>query len=74
VEFGVEIGEDRGVVGVRRRFFQSLLRNVPPRSGVLRRIISNALGSRPSPGQKLRSRQLIEDGNWEIGGRDLPEG
>jgi len=22
----------------------------------------------------LRRRQLIEDGNWEIGDRDLPEG
>ena len=48
VEFGVEIGEYRGVVRVPRRVFQRLLAE-----------------------RELRRRQLTEDGNVEIRGRNL---
>ena len=71
VEFGVEIGEYRGVVRVPRRVFQRLLteRPTPERcveTYYLQRIRSESIAER-----KLRRRQLTEDGNVEISGRDL---
>jgi hypothetical protein len=58
VEFGVKIGEYQGVVRVPRRVFQRLL------------------PERPTPERCVdaRRRQLTEDGNVEITGRDLREG
>jgi len=47
VEFGVEIGEYRGVVRVPRRVFQRLLPERPTLQA-LRRTISNQPGSRAS--------------------------
>ena len=71
VEFGVEIGEYRGVVRVSRRVFQRLLpqRPTPERcveAYYLQRTRFESIAER-----KLRRRQLTEDGNVEIGGRDL---
>ena len=71
VEFGVEIGEYRGMVRVPRRAFQRLLpeRPTPERcveAYYLQRIRFERIAER-----KLRRRQLIEDGNVEISGRDL---
>ena len=71
VEFGVEIGEYRGVVRVARRVFQRLLpeRPTPERcveAYYLQRTRFERLAER-----KLRRRQLTEDGNVEITGRDL---
>jgi hypothetical protein len=65
--FGVEIGEYRGVVRVPRRVFQRLLAH--PRA--MRRCVltSSSTGSRASPSESCR-RQLTEDGNVEISGRD----
>ena len=70
VEFGVEIGEYRGMVRVPRRAFQRLMpeRPTPERcveAYYLQRIRFERIAER-----KLR-RQLIEDGNVEISGRDL---
>jgi hypothetical protein len=71
VEFGVEIGEYRGVVRVPRRVFQRLLpeRPTPQRcveAYYLQRTRFESIAER-----KLRRRQLTEDGNVEISGRDL---
>jgi hypothetical protein len=73
VEFGVEIGEYHGVVRVPRRVFQF----PPPGAthsprGALRPTTPTArFESIAEP--KFRRRQLIEDGNVEISGRDLRE-
>jgi hypothetical protein len=74
VEFGVEIGEYRGVVRVPRRVFQRLLpeRPTPERcveAYYLQRTRFESIAER-----KLRRRQLTEDGNVEISGRDVREG
>jgi hypothetical protein len=70
VEFGVEIGEYHGVVRVPRRVFQRLLpeRPTPERcveAYYLQRTRFESIAER-----KLRRRQLTEDGNVEISGRD----
>ena len=72
--FGVEIGDYRGVVRVPRRVFQRLLpeRPTPERcveAYYLRRTRFERIAER-----KLRRRQLSEDGNVEITGRDLRQG
>jgi hypothetical protein len=74
VEFGVEFGQYRGVVRVPRRVFQRLLpeRPTPERcveAYYLQRTRFESIAER-----KLRRRQLTEDGNVEISGRDLREG
>ena len=71
VEFGVEIGDYSGVVRVPRRVFQRLLpeRPTPERcveAYYLQRTRFESIAER-----KLRRRQLTEDGNVEISGRDL---
>jgi hypothetical protein len=71
VEFGVEIGEYEGVVRVPRLVFQRLLpeRPTPERcveAYYLQRTQFESIAER-----KLRRRQLTEDGNVEISGRDL---
>src|SRR5215469_1767179 len=71
MEFGVEIGEYRGVVSVPRRVFQRLLpeRATPERcveAYYLQRTRFESIAER-----KLRRRQLTEDGNVEISGRDV---
>jgi hypothetical protein len=74
VEFGVAIGEYRGVVRVPRQVFRrlSLERPTPERcveAYYLQRTRFEGIAER-----KLRRRQLTEDGNVEITGRDLREG
>lgn len=74
VEFGVEIGEYHGVVRVPRRVFQRLLpeRPTPERcveAYYLQRTRFESIAER-----KLRQRQLTEDGNVEISGRDVRDG
>jgi hypothetical protein len=70
-EFGVEIGEYRGVVRVPRGVFQRL----PPERPTPRRCVEAYYLQRTRfesiAEQKLRRRQLTEDGNVEISGRDL---
>jgi Protein of unknown function (DUF1488) len=74
VEFGVGVGEYRGVARISRRAFQRLLseRPTPERcieSYYLQRTRFEGVAER-----KIRQRQLTEDGNIEITGRDLQEG
>ena len=74
MEFGVEIGEYHGGFRVPRRVFQRLLaeRPTPERcveAYYLQRTRFERLAER-----KLRWRQLTEDGNVEITGRDLRDG
>jgi Protein of unknown function (DUF1488) len=74
VEFSVAIGEYRGVVRVPRQVFQRVLpeRPTPERcveTYYLQRTWFEGIAER-----KLRRRQLTEDGNVEITGRDLREG
>jgi hypothetical protein len=71
VELGIEIGEYRGVVRVPRRVFQRLLvkRPTPERcveAYYLQRTRFESIAER-----ELWRRQLTEDGNVEISGRDL---
>jgi hypothetical protein len=63
VEFGVEIGEYRGVVRVPRRVFQRLLpeRPTPERCVEAYYLQRNRFESIAE--RKLRRRQLTEDGN-----------
>jgi len=70
-EFGVEIGEDRGVVGVPRRVFQRLLPERPTPERCVEAYYFQRTGFESIAQQKLRRRQLTEDGNVEISGRDL---
>ena len=74
VEFGVEIGEYRGVVWAPRRVFRRLLpeRPTPERcveAYYLQRTRFECVGE-----HKLRRRLLTEGGNVEITGRDLRDG
>jgi hypothetical protein len=71
VEFGVVIGEYEGVVRVPRRVFQRLLPERPtPERCVEVYYLQRTRFERVAE-RKLRRRQLTEDGNVEISGRDL---
>ena len=74
VEFGVEIGEYRGVVRVPRRVFQRLLPERPTPERCLEAYYLQRTRFERIAERKLRRRQLAEDGNVEITGRDLREG
>jgi hypothetical protein len=74
VEFGVSIGEYEGVVRVPRHVFRRFIDGpVTPERCLeayhLQRTRLELVAER-----KLRRRQLTEDGNVEITGRDLREG
>ena len=73
VEFGIGVGEYEGVVRVSRRVFQILpLEAVTPERCLeayhLHRTRFELIAER-----KVRRRQLTDDGNVEITGRDLRE-
>jgi hypothetical protein len=74
VEFGVEIGKYRGVVRVPRRVFQRLLPERPTPERCVEAYYLQQTRFESIAERKLRRRQLTEDGNVEIGGRDLREG
>jgi hypothetical protein len=74
VEFGVEIGEYRGVVRVPRRVFQRLLTERPTPERCVEAYHLQRTRFERIAERKLRQRQLTEDGNVEISGRDLREG
>jgi hypothetical protein len=74
VEFGVEIGEYRGVVRVPRRVFQRLLPKWPTPERCVEAYYLQRTRFESIAERKLRRRQLTEDGNVEISGRDLREG
>jgi hypothetical protein len=71
VEFGVEIGEYRGVVRVPRRVFQRLLPERPTAEPCVEAYYLQRTRFESIAERKLRRRQLSEDGNIEITGRDL---
>ena len=74
VEFGVEIGEYNGVVRVPRRVFQRLLAERPTPERCVEAYYLQRTRFETIAERKLRRRQLTEDGNVEITGRDLREG
>ncbi|HEX3417944.1 MAG TPA: DUF1488 family protein [Stellaceae bacterium] len=71
VEFGVEIGEYRGVVRVPRRVFQHLLPERPTPERCVEAYYLQRTRFESVAEQKLRRRQLTEDGNVEISARDV---
>jgi hypothetical protein len=71
VESGVEIGEYRGVVRVPRRVFQRLLPERPTPERCVEAYYLQRTRFKSITERKLRRRQLSEDGNVEITGRDL---
>jgi hypothetical protein len=71
VEFGVEIGEYRGVVHIARRVFQHLLAETPTPERCLGAYHLERTRFELIAERKLRRRQLTDDGNVEITGRDL---
>jgi hypothetical protein len=71
VEFGVEIGEYRGVVRVSRRVFQRLLPQRPTPERCVEAYYLQRTRFERIAERKLRRRQLTEDGNVEISGRDF---
>jgi Protein of unknown function (DUF1488) len=75
VEFGVAIGEYQGVVRVTRRVFQQRFVDgrVTPEKCVEAYYVHRTRLERIAE-RKLRNRQLADDGNVEITGRDLREG
>lgn len=73
VEFGVEIGEYQGVVRVPRRVFQRLLPEAPTPECCVKAYYLQRTRFETIAERKLRRRQLTEDGNVEITGRDLRE-
>jgi Protein of unknown function (DUF1488) len=73
VEFGVEIGEYHGVVRVPRRVFQRLLPERPTPERCVEAYYLQRTKFENIAERKLRRRQLTEEGNVEISGRDLRE-
>jgi hypothetical protein len=73
VEFGVEIGEYSGVVRVPRRVFQRLLSERPTPERCVEAYYRQRTRFERIAERKLRQRQLTDDGNVEISGRDLRE-
>ena len=74
VEFGVEIGEYHGVVTVPRRVFQCLLPDTPTPERCIEAYHLQRTRFERTAERKVRRRQLTEDGNVQITGRDLPQG
>jgi hypothetical protein len=71
VEFGVEIGEYRGVVRVPRRVFQHLLAETPTPERCAEAYHLHRTRLELIAERKVRRRQLSNDSNVEITGRDL---
>src|SRR6266853_4380894 len=73
VEFGVGVGEYEGVVRVPRRVFQGLLSESPTPERCLEAYYLHRVRLELIAERKVRRRQLTEDANIEITGRDLRE-
>jgi hypothetical protein len=73
VEFGIGVGDYEGVVRVRRRVFQLLLPEAPTPERCLEAYHLHRTRFELIAERKLRRRQLTDDGNVEITGRDLRE-
>ena len=73
VEFGIGVGEYEGVVRVSRRVFQILLPEAPTPERCLEAYHLHRTRLEFIAERKVRRRQLTDDGNVEITGRDLRE-
>jgi hypothetical protein len=73
VEFGVGIGEYVGIVRVGRRVFQHLLSDSPTPERCVEGYHLHRTRFEMIVERRLRRRQLTDDGNVEITGRDLRE-
>jgi len=73
VEFGVEVGKYQRVVRVPRRVFQRLLPESPTPERCLETYYLQRTRFETITERKRRRRQLTDDGNVEITGRDLRE-
>jgi Protein of unknown function (DUF1488) len=73
VEFSVILGPYEGTVRVPRRVFQSLLDQRPTAERCVEAFHLQRTRFEMIAERKLRRRQLTEDGNVEITGRDLRE-
>jgi hypothetical protein len=73
VEFSVGVGEYEGVVRISRRVFQILLSEAPTPERCLEAYHLHHTRLELIAERKLRRRQLTDDGNVEITGRDLRE-
>jgi len=71
VEFGTGVGEYEGVVRVSRRVFQILLSEAPTPERCLEAYHLHRTRLELISERKVRRRQLTDDGNIEITGRDL---
>jgi Protein of unknown function (DUF1488) len=73
VEFSIGVSEYEGVVRVPRRVFQILLPEAPTPKRCLKAFHLHRTRLELIAERKLRRRQLSDDGNVEITGRDLRE-
>ena len=73
VEFGIGVGEYEGVARIPRRVFQRLLDQAPTPERCLETYHLYRTRLELIAERKLRHRQLTEDANIEITGRDLRE-
>ena len=73
VEFSVILGEYQGTARVQRRVFQRLLDQSPTPERCLEAFHLLRTRFELAVERKLRRRQLADDGNVEITGRDLRE-
>src|SRR3954447_15674164 len=73
VEFTVLLAEYQGTVRVHRRVFQRMLDQSPTPERCLEAFHLQRTRFELSVERKLRRRQLTDDGNIEITGRDLRE-
>jgi hypothetical protein len=73
VEFGIGVGDYEGVVRVPRRVFQHLLSESPTPERCLEAYHLHRTRLELIAERELRRRQLTDDGNVEITGRDLRE-
>ena len=71
VEFGIGIGEYEGIVRVPRRVFQGLLDESPTPERCLEAYHFHRTRLELIAERKVRRRQLTDDANVEITGRDL---
>jgi len=73
VEFGVRIGEYDGIVRVSRQVFRNFVEGAATPERCLETYHLERTWFERIVERKLRNRQLTEDGNVEITGRDLRE-
>jgi hypothetical protein len=73
VEFSVILGEYEGTVRIARRVFQGLLDQSPTPERCIEAFHLQRTRFELIVERKLRRRQLTDDGNVEITGRDLRE-